>query len=206
MLLSTDGLPRPGDREQVGEPGHRDAEVRPRPGGPLRGERYPVPVPDVDRGQRTGHRVEAGREDDGVELVLGRRRAEPGLGELGQRRLAQVDQVHVRPVERLVVAGVEARPLGAERERARRQRLGHLRVVHDRADLGPDELGRGLVGRRVDQDVDVGADQRDQIALVPASLVPGGALVRRTPRARARSPPAPGCRPGRSAAPRRQAR
>ena len=193
MLLSTDGLQRPGDREQVREPGHGDAQVVPRPGGPLRCQRNPVPAPDVDGGQRAGHRVEAGREHDGVELVLGRGRAEAGRRELDQRRLAQVDQVHVGPVERLVVAGVQAHPLGADRERARAQRLGHLGVVDDRADLVPDELGGGLVGGRVDQDVDVGADQRGQLTPVPGRLVPAGALLRRRGEPRIRSAPGRGC-------------
>ena len=63
---------------------------------------------------------------------------------------AQVDEADVRQVEGLVVVGVEARSLGAERVVGRAQRLGGLRVVDDRADLVADELGDGLVGLVVD--------------------------------------------------------
>ena len=63
--------------------------------------------------------------------------------------LAQVDEPDVGQVERLVVAGVEARPLGAERVVLRAQRLGRLGVLDDRADLVAQDLGDDVVGRLV---------------------------------------------------------
>ena len=68
MFVSTDGLPGPGDGEQVGEAGDGDAEVRRGCLGPLVAEAAAVAAAHVDPRQRTGHRVEAGRVDDGVEL------------------------------------------------------------------------------------------------------------------------------------------
>ena len=68
------------------------------------------------------------------------------LGDRRDRILVQVDEPDVRQVVGLVVVGVEARALGAERVVRRAQRLGGLGVLHDRADLVADELGQRVVG------------------------------------------------------------
>ena len=62
------------------------------------------------------------------------------------RHAPGIDQGHVVAVEGLVVAGVEAQALGADRVVAWREQLGDLRVVDDLADLGAHELGGGVVG------------------------------------------------------------
>ena len=64
-----------------------------------------------------------------------------GLGDRRRSGLAQVDEADVGPVVGLVVAGVEAGPLGAEVVVGRAERLGDLGVVDDRADLVADEAG-----------------------------------------------------------------
>ena len=70
MLLSTDGLPGPVIMNRFGKPATDQAEIRARPLGPLVVQRQAAAAADVDREQRAGHRVEAGGEDDRVELVL----------------------------------------------------------------------------------------------------------------------------------------
>ena len=70
MLLSTDGLPGPVIDEQVREPGGHEPEVGARARGPFLSQRDAAPAADVDVEQGAGHRVEAGREHDRVELVL----------------------------------------------------------------------------------------------------------------------------------------
>ena len=71
MLLSTDGLPGPVTMNRFGKPAHREAEVRARAVAPIVVQRRP-PRPRMSIvEQRAGHRVEAGREDDGVDVVLG---------------------------------------------------------------------------------------------------------------------------------------
>src|SRR5262249_59760426 len=134
-------------------------------------ENDPVSYPDVVATERSGQGIETGSENDGLQFEMLGGRTDASLGELNEGRLAQVEQAHVGPVERLVVAGVQAGTFGPERERARRQSLGHLRVCHNGADLGPDELRSGLVGRRVEEDVDVGAGYRHQVTFLPARLV-----------------------------------
>ena len=69
MFVSTDGLPGPGDDEQVREAGDAEAEVGARTGLPRVREGAPVAAADVDPQQRAGHRVEAGGEHDRVELA-----------------------------------------------------------------------------------------------------------------------------------------
>ena len=67
---------RPGDDEQVGEAGDRQAEVGARAVRPLRRASDTPSRPRMSIvEQRAGHGVEAGGEDDRVELVLAVRRA-----------------------------------------------------------------------------------------------------------------------------------
>ena len=82
--------------------------------------------------------------------------------------LRRFDEPHVGAVEGGVVVGVEAGPLGTHRVVSGAQVLGHLWIVDDVADLVADELGRGVVGGLVEQDVAVGADERHQAARRPS--------------------------------------
>ena len=70
MLVSTDGLPGPGDGEQVREPLHAETEVGARPGRPRVLQGAPAAAADVDAQQRAGHGVEAGGVDQHVEVVV----------------------------------------------------------------------------------------------------------------------------------------
>ena len=64
------GRPRAGDHEQVREAGGGDAEVGLRAVGPLVLQLLAVAALDVDPVERARHGVEAGGEDDDVELEL----------------------------------------------------------------------------------------------------------------------------------------
>ena len=57
------------------------------------------------------------------------------------RRLLEVDEMHVVPVVGLVVVGLERHPLHAEAVVLGDQFLGDDRVVHPGADLVGDEFG-----------------------------------------------------------------
>ena len=106
------------------------------------------------------------------------RRARPAMPvEIEAQDLAQVDEAHVRHVEHVEVAGVEAGTLGAHRVVVRAERLCGLRVFHDLADLGPDELRRGVVGPAVDADVEERVEHELEPALLPPLLVDGAALL-----------------------------
>jgi hypothetical protein len=105
---------RSGDGEEIRKAGDGDAEVGTRSVGPLVPQRAASPAADVDAEQGAGHGIEAGGEDDAVEVVLGG----PGSHTLRSDRLdwlaAEIDQGDVVAVERLVVVGVDADVLGAE--------------------------------------------------------------------------------------------
>ena len=178
--------PGAGDEEQVREAGEADAEVGPRAPGPLVAQRDAVAAADVDRVQRTGHRVEARGEDDDVDRVGALAGAHALGDDLLERVGAEVDERHVVAVERLVVLRVHARALRAPRVRARHQGLGDRRVLDALADLAAEELGDVLVRGRVDHDV--GEHARPCSARPPRSA----------PRARAgaprRRPPGRPCR------------
>ena len=107
--------------------------------------------------------------------------AQPALGDLVDRPLADRDQAHVRAVVRLEVAGVDAHPLGSERVVVRAQELGELGVVHALADLAADELAHQLVRLRIREEVAVGrveAEPADRVALLELALA---LLGRRVP-------------------------
>ena len=162
---------RTGDEEQVGEAGRGQPEIGGRPCGPLVLQRQPVGAPDVDRRQRAGERVEAGGEDDRVQLEGFPDDVDPGLGDPQQRLRAQVDQPHVRGVECGVVVGVEAQPFGADGKPVRAQQFSGVRVVHGAADLGADELREFVVGGRIAQHVGVEVENLQQFAELPGAFV-----------------------------------
>ncbi len=112
-----------------------------------------------------GHGVKARRKHDGVELERVRGGVDARRGDRGDRRRPQIDQPHMRQVERLVVVRVEARPLRAVEVVLRTQRLGGHRIAHDRSNLVAQELAEQLVGRRVEQGI--GEKRRNEIARFP---------------------------------------
>src|SRR5262249_53094618 len=122
-------------------------------------------------------RVEAGREDDRVELERRLRRAYPGRRDRLDRVVAQVDERHVRPVEGRVVARVYAEPLAADHLR-RLELLRDRGVAHDRADLAAHELGCGVVRAPVDDEIGERSEEAEAAAL-PALLVFAVELLRR---------------------------
>ena len=147
MFVSTEGLPGPVMVNRFGKPGHRHAEVGAWPLAPFLLQRQSATAADVDLQQRAGHGVEAGGEHDGVDLVLLAPGADALLGDLLDRLVADIDQLHVGPVERLVVADIDAQPLAADGVTGREQ-LGQLRIGHLFSDLVAHEIGCGNVGVR----------------------------------------------------------
>ena len=95
------------------------------------------------------------------------------------RRRLHVDQRDVRPVVGLEVIGVDRRALGRVGVIDVGQHRRGLRVLHDGADLAPDEVRRGVVGRLVDHHVlERGAEL--QAATLPRCIVDRLALLRRS--------------------------
>ena len=124
MLVRTEGLPGPVIDEHVGEPGHLHAQVGHRTRLPFLLQVPAVSAADVDLEQRPGHGVKAGGEHDDVEVVVRGGGAQARRRDLGDRRLPQIHEGDVVPVESLEVVGVDRRALGAVRVVLGRQRLG----------------------------------------------------------------------------------
>ena len=183
MLLDRDrhvaqhrGAARPGHREQVREARYLQAQVAARPGGPGVAQRDAVAPLDVQLQQRPGHGVEAGREDDDVELVLGAvAQAQPVGSDALDRVGPHIHQRHVRSVEGLEIPAVDRRPLGRIGVVDLGQKCCRRGVLHDLADLALDEFRRRRVRLQVGQDIaEIGAEL--QPALLPRGLVDGLAL------------------------------
>ena len=114
-------------------------------------------------------------------------RLDPALGHAQDRRLAQVDEVHVRLVVHLEVAGHERRPLLAEAVVLGDQLVRRLRILDDAPDLAGDELAPLRVRRAVEHQVAVVAGELREAGAAPHGLeerlalllgvVEGGALV-----------------------------
>ena len=164
---------RPGRHEHVREAGHGEAEERRWSVRPLLLQRLPADTADVDPvvGARDG--IEACRVDDDVELVLPRGGANASWRDPLDRRLLQVHEMDVVPVERLVIARLQRHTLHAEAVILGNQLLGEHRVVHPRADLVGDELGELGVGLLVDEDV-TEVRQPDAEARLAIQLLPLG--------------------------------
>jgi hypothetical protein len=122
----------------------------------------------VDARQRAGEGVEAGGQHQQVGPVLAPAAHHAVRRDALDRRAAHVHQRDVGAVVGVVVAGVDAQPLAADRVH-RAQACGHRRVAHDGADLAAHELGARLVGAQVGQRVDEGPEQAEAADL-PALL------------------------------------
>ena len=160
---------RTGDREQVRESGDLQTEITARPTLPLVAERDALRAADVHREERARHRVEARREHQGIELVLGVGGAQAPRRNRLDRVRPDVDEAHGLPVERLVVAGVHAQALRAQREVLRSEHRRHVLILHDLVDLAPDEVGGGVVRLLVHEEVTEGRHVH-QAAHVPVRL------------------------------------
>ena len=169
---------RSGDREQVREAGHGDAEVGAWTFRPLLPETDTVPAADVDLRQRAGHGVVAGGEDDAVQIVHSGFRAQSGRCDLKDRVRAKVYQRHILTVIGLVVVRINAQPLGPDRVTGGQQRLGGLRIVDGLANLVAHELGGGIVGFLAGVEI-AERGQEMQTAALPAGLVGALAIFRR---------------------------
>ena len=171
------GAAGPCDDEHVGEARDHQAEIGEGAALPMVGQHRAVARPDVDLAQRAGHGVEAGGEDDGVELVLFLARTHALLCDVLDRIAAHIDQHDVVAIVGLVIVRIEAEPLGADRVILRRQQLGRRLVLHDDADLVAGELRGRVVGLLVHQKIGVGVEVADAAALLPLGLVGGVALL-----------------------------
>ena len=167
-----------GDGEEVGEACDGQAEIGLRSARPDVRQRLAAPAGNrMDGHDGAGHRIEAGGEDDHVDIETALVRDDAGGGDRGDRLLPQVHQGDVGPVVGGVVAGIEAGPLGTERVIVRAEGRGGLGILDRRADLLADQVGHQ--GIAVDIDTLVGPELRqddDQIAGGPAGLEAFAAL------------------------------
>ena len=120
-LVKAEVLPGPAMLNRFGKAGDHQAQVVQRPGAPLVLDAQAAAAAQVQPHHRAGHGVEAGGQHQGVEFVAAAAGAQ-AAGVIALDRLpADVHQLHVRPVEGLVVAAVHAQPLAADGVRGRQQ-------------------------------------------------------------------------------------
>jgi len=110
---------------------------------------------DVDVEQGAGHSIEAGGEDEAVELVLGGLCSHTPRRDRLDRLAAEIDQGYVVAIERVVVVSVNADPFGAERKVLGSERLGYLWIADCGADLGAEELGGRVIGLLLGKEIRV---------------------------------------------------
>ena len=138
---------------------------------PLVAQRLAADAADVDAVVRAGDGVEAGGVDDDVELVVALGGAQARLGDPLDRRLADIDEVHVVAVVGLEVVGLERHALHAEAVIPRDQLLRDLGILDAAADAVGDVVGELGVGRLVDEDLAEIAQPDAEAGLV-VELVP----------------------------------
>ena len=97
---------RADNREQVGKTGTLQAEIGPRPVGPLVLERPAAHPANIDLIKRPGDRIEARGIHDDIALILSVAGLDARGGNTFDRGLVQVNQNHVVPIIRLVVAAL----------------------------------------------------------------------------------------------------
>src|SRR5262249_13134058 len=139
------------------------------PLAPALAQRHPAPTTNVYSEDRAGHSVKPGGEDDGVGCVFPAPHLDTARRDALDRSFAYVDEPHVRSIEGLEIADVDAQTLATDGV-LRRQQLSHHRVAHLLADLLAHELGGSVVGCLVHHQVLVGAEEGKAAAL-PALLV-----------------------------------
>src|SRR5881392_1021451 len=101
--------------------------------------------------QRARPRIESGREDQHVELVLVRLGAHTLGSDPSNRTTTDIDKFDIVPVERFVVRVPERRALGAKRISLRAEELGGHWVLDDLTYLLPQELRGRLIGLLIDE-------------------------------------------------------
>ena len=100
-----------------------------------------------------------------------------GTSDLLDRRLGDVDKPYMRLVIGLIITGIDTQPFATE-DIVGRQQGGGRRILDSLADLAPGELGDGVVGFLLEQQIPIGAKKR-QPAAAPGFLVLLLAFLRR---------------------------
>ena len=157
------------DHEHVRESFGAKPEVGAWPGLPFFAECQPALSGDPDPAERARHGVETRGANDRVQRIFRPVRHDPLPGEAFDRTLGDVDQLDMRQVVGLEIAGVHAQPLAAKNVVRTQQRSGR-RVLHERADLAARKIRDGVVGFLLEQQIAIRAEKR-QAATRPGFLV-----------------------------------
>ena len=171
------------DHEQVRKAFRRNAEIGAGAGLPFFGERAAIAAGDAYLVERARHRGKAGGGNDRVERILDAANLDAICREALDRRLGNVDQFHMRQIVGFEIAGIDTEALAAEYILGTQQ-LGGGRILDDAADLPAGEVGDGVVGCLLEQQIAEGAEE-GQAAAFPGLFVLPLALFRRAPPARA---------------------
>ena len=163
------------DGEEIRKSCDSQAKVRMRPRRPGVPQGDAVPAPDVDAHQRAGHGIESGRVDDHVQFVVPTLRPDTALGDRLDRRLLQVDEVHMGEIEGVVVVRVHTHPLTSD-GLVRTYTLAAMGIADDGPDLVTDKLGGCSLAFGSIEQVGKGEEER-QPAGPPSGFVLGLPLL-----------------------------
>src|ERR1700733_7326310 len=111
-------------------------------------------VDRIDRLQSTRHCIESGGKDNDVQIVVSAGGLDAAGGHPFDRRLANVDQRHVRLIEGRVIAGLDAEALGGDRISSRQQLLRERRVLYLLANPPANIVGNDAIRVLVCQYID----------------------------------------------------
>ena len=167
-----------GEGEHIREAGDHQTEVGARTARPFLRQGGAVADADVDFLQGSGHGIEAGGKHDGIKCVLSFIGAQTCFRQRLDRRGAGIDEGHIVTVVGLVIVGIQAQALGADRMILRCQQFRDSLVFDDAADFVAYEFRCGVVGCLVHQDIVVGIKKTDAATLGPFGFVLDHAFLR----------------------------
>ena len=141
-------------------------------------QRLAILAVQVHLDQRAGDGVEAGRKYDGVELVFVSVLHDQAVSRHFADRVGpDADDGYIIPIERLIVIGVDRRPLGSDRMVEVAQDIGDCRIVDGVTDLRFDIASDGGVRLQVDDDIVVAGKHETEAADFPKFVESGLSLL-----------------------------
>ena len=145
---------------------------------PVLAQRTPAAPADVDPGQRPGSGIEAGREDDDVEIVAGAiRQLDPLGGDAGDRVVLHRHRLDIRAQVDFQVVHLQRHAVGAEAVVGRDQQLAEPRVLQPGAHLLAHEFGDLLADLGIEEHLAEGRQPQLERAVRVAVLKMRPALL-----------------------------
>ena len=138
---------RAGYGEHIGEAMNGNAEIRCRAINPRVDQALAAAPANINPQERAGHCIKAGGVNNGIKRARAFAGLNTVLGNLLNRRAAQIDQRDIVTVIGLIIIRIDARPLGCIRKSFRSQIISRLLVLHRIADTLANKFRHFMIGR-----------------------------------------------------------